>query len=39
MREAPEVVNPFPPTGENLIAGGKIYLNECSKSSRCAWKA
>jgi mono/diheme cytochrome c family protein len=29
-REAPEAVNPFAPTDENLIAGGKIYLNECS---------
>jgi len=28
-REAPEIPNPFPPTEENLIAGGKIYLNEC----------
>ena len=24
MREAPDVASPFPPTGENLIAGGKI---------------
>jgi mono/diheme cytochrome c family protein len=29
-REAPETANPFPPTDENLIAGGKIYLNECA---------
>jgi len=29
-REAPEMANPFPPTDENLIAGGKIYLNECA---------
>lgn len=29
-REAPEVANPVPPTDENLIAGGKIYLNECA---------
>jgi mono/diheme cytochrome c family protein len=29
-REAPEVANPFPPTDENLIAGGKIFLNECA---------
>lgn len=29
-REAPEVKNPFPPTDENLIAGGKIYLNGCA---------
>jgi mono/diheme cytochrome c family protein len=29
-RHAPEVANPFPPTDENLIAGGKIFLNECA---------
>jgi mono/diheme cytochrome c family protein len=29
-RRAPEVKNPIPPTDENLIAGGKLYLNECS---------
>jgi mono/diheme cytochrome c family protein len=29
-REAPEVANPFPPTDENLIAGGKVYLNGCA---------
>ena len=29
-REAPEMPNPFPPTEENLIAGGKVYLNECA---------
>ncbi len=29
-REATEVANPVLPTDENLIAGGKIYLNECS---------
>lgn len=29
-REAPAAANPFPPTEENLIAGGKIYLNECA---------
>jgi mono/diheme cytochrome c family protein len=29
-REAPEVANPYPPTDENLIAGGKVYLNECA---------
>jgi len=29
-RHAPEMANPFPPTDENLIAGGKIYLGECS---------
>ena len=30
LREAPEMANPIPPTDENLIAGGKIYLNECA---------
>ena len=29
-REAPETANPIAPTDENLIAGGKMYLNECS---------
>ncbi|HEY2547916.1 MAG TPA: cytochrome c [Candidatus Acidoferrum sp.] len=29
-REAPEIPNPIAPTDETLIAGGKIYLNECS---------
>lgn len=29
-RQAPEIPNPFPPTDQNLIAGGKIYLAECS---------
>lgn len=29
-RRAPELPNPIPPTDENLIAGGKLYLNECS---------
>lgn len=29
-RRAPEVPNPVPPTDENLIAGGKIYSEECS---------
>ena len=29
-RHAPEIPNPIQPTDENLIAGGKIYLNECS---------
>jgi mono/diheme cytochrome c family protein len=29
-RQAPEVANPIAPTDENLVAGGKIYLNECS---------
>lgn len=29
-REAPAIPNPFPPTEEILIAGGKMYLNECA---------
>lgn len=29
-RRAPEVTNPVPPTDENLIAGAKIYSEECS---------
>jgi len=29
-RHAPRLPNPFPPTDENLIAGGKMYLAECS---------
>lgn len=29
-RHAPEVPNPVAPTDENLIAGGKMYLNECA---------
>ena len=29
-REAPEVANPFPATDENLMAGGKVYLNGCA---------
>lgn len=29
-RHAPELPNPVPPTDQNLIAGGRIYLNECS---------
>jgi mono/diheme cytochrome c family protein len=29
-REAPEIANPFPPTEENLIAGGKVYLSGCA---------
>lgn len=28
-REVPEVANPMEPTDQNLIAGGKMYLNEC----------
>ncbi len=29
-REAREIANPVEPTNENLIRGGKMYLNECS---------
>ena len=29
-RHAPQISNPFPPTDPTLIAGGKIYLSECS---------
>ena len=29
-RRAPELANPAQPTDENLIAGGKQYLNECA---------
>ena len=29
-RRAPEVPNPVAPTDENLIAGGKLYANECA---------
>jgi mono/diheme cytochrome c family protein len=29
-RDAAEVANPVAPTEENLIAGGKMYLNECA---------
>jgi mono/diheme cytochrome c family protein len=29
-RHAPEVANPVAPTEDNLIAGRKMYLNECS---------
>jgi mono/diheme cytochrome c family protein len=29
-RRAPETPNPVQPTDENLIAGGRIYLGECS---------
>ena len=29
-RRAPEIPNPISPTDEHLVAGGKIYLNECS---------
>ena len=30
QREAPEMRNPIEPTDQNLIAGGKMYLNECA---------
>jgi mono/diheme cytochrome c family protein len=29
-RRAPELPNPIQPTDENLIAGGKFYLNNCA---------
>jgi mono/diheme cytochrome c family protein len=29
-RRAPETSNPVPPTEENLIAGGKLFINGCS---------
>ena len=29
-RDAPAVPNPVEPTEENLIAGGKMFLNECA---------
>jgi hypothetical protein len=29
-REAPEMPNPFAPTDENLIAGGKLFSNGCA---------
>ena len=29
-RRAPELPNPIQATDENLVAGGRIYLNECS---------
>src|ERR1700739_2759589 len=29
-REAPEMANPFPPTEEHLIAGGKVYQDGCA---------
>jgi mono/diheme cytochrome c family protein len=28
-RQAPEQPNPIPPTDENLIAGGRLYVNNC----------
>jgi len=30
QREAPELLNPVAPTNENLIAGGKLYMNNCA---------
>lgn len=30
LRSAPELPNPIPLTDENLIAGGKLYFNNCS---------
>jgi mono/diheme cytochrome c family protein len=29
-RRAPDIPNPVAPTEENLIAGGKLYLDECA---------
>ena len=29
-REAPEMPNPVAPTDENLIAGGKLYIDGCA---------
>src|ERR1700757_1464250 len=29
-RHAPEIASPIAPTNETLIAGGKMYLNECA---------
>jgi len=29
-RQAPEAANPISPTDESLIAGGKMYLDECA---------
>ena len=29
-RRAPEIMNPVAPTNENLIAGGKLFINGCS---------
>jgi mono/diheme cytochrome c family protein len=37
-RSAPELPNPVSPTDEHLIAGGKIYLNECSGCHGAAGK-
>jgi mono/diheme cytochrome c family protein len=38
-RRAPELPNPIPATDENLIAGGKIYTNECSGCHGAVGKA
>jgi len=37
-RSAPELPNPVSPTDEHLIAGGKIYVNECSGCHGAAGK-
>lgn len=38
-RHAPELPNPVPPTDENLIAGAKIYSEECSGCHGAVGKA
>jgi mono/diheme cytochrome c family protein len=38
-RRAPELPNPVPPTDENLIAGAKIYSEECSGCHGAVGKA
>ena len=38
-RRAPELPNPVPPTDENLIAGGKIYSDECAGCHGAVGKA
>ncbi len=38
-RRAPELPNPAPPTEENLIAGGKIYSDECAGCHGAVGKA
>lgn len=37
-RHAPEISNPVTPSDENLIAGGKMYLGECSGCHGNPWK-
>jgi mono/diheme cytochrome c family protein len=37
-RRAPELSNPVPPTDENLIAGAKIYSDECAGCHGAAGK-